>query len=74
MLEKDHVSRKTIVRPLYVIEILKLDIFDCIYCWLYIYILTDQKKYINFIEMYRKAYPGLKKEKYGLVVVGGGLM
>lgn len=28
----------------------------------YKYIITEQKKYINFTEMYRKAYPELKKK------------
>ena len=27
------------------------------------YIMIDQKKYIHFIEMYRKSYPDLQKEK-----------
>ena len=61
MLEKDHISRKLVITLLHIIEIFKLDIFD-------------QKKYINFIEMYRKVYPDLPKEKHRLVVVGGGLM
>ena len=61
MLEKDPISTKLVIRLLYIIEIFKLDIFD-------------QKKYINFIEMCRKAYPDLQKEKHRLVVVGGGLM
>lgn len=36
----------------------------------YKYIITEQKKYINFTEMYRKAYPELKKKK--TIVSGGG--
>ena len=31
MLEKDYISRKVGSRPLYIIEILKLDILDSIY-------------------------------------------
>ena len=33
------------------------------------FIMSDQKKYINFSEIYRKAYPDLQKEKHLWVVV-----
>ena len=33
--------------------------------------MAEQKKYINFIEMYRKAYPDLQKERQWWVVEGG---
>ena len=68
MLEKDHISGKLVIRLLYII--------DCKY------IMSDQKKYNNFMEIYRKAYPDLQKGKqWWLVMVvvvewllGGGVL
>ena len=34
--------------------------------------MTDQKKYINFIDMHRKTYPDLQKENCWWVGGGGG--
>ena len=55
MLEKDHISGKLVIRLLYII--------DCKY------IMADQKKYNNFMEIYRKAYPDLQKGKQWWLVM-----